>query len=253
MPPKTTHSIRQNLLLVVLAGVLPVLAVIIYSGLERRDNELSHASMTALRLARYYAGQQEREVRRIRTVLARLAQTTELKSLDLPACTVLFKTFLQANPNYANFALMDADGNAIASALPFKKQNLANRKEIRDVMAGAEFSVGEYAVGRGEQGPHTALRPLCARRRRPADGRRPWPPCACRNSPPCSGRRSLPEESFVGITDHKGSRLYRYPEKPGISHRRAHHPHCLGPHPDGGARRGVHRKGGPTGYGGSTP
>ncbi|AGW12109.1 ATP-binding protein [Megalodesulfovibrio gigas] len=203
-------SVRLNLMLVVLAGVFPVLAVVLGSGLELRRHEIEEAGLTTLRLAEYYAHQQEGETARIRTVLAALAEDPAVRALDVPACTQLFRNVLLANPNYVNFALMAADGEALASALPFTRQNLSDRKEFQAVMTTGGFAVGEYALGKVSK---VQILP-CAHPVRNAEGDLSGVLIATLRLQDMAtvfdGAR-LPPDSFVGLADREGRRLYRYP------------------------------------------
>lgn len=87
-------SVRLNLALVVLAGLLPLMAIIIHSGLERREHEIEHAKLTTMRLAELFANQQENENRRLRLILEELARTPAVRGRDIEACTALFQKAL---------------------------------------------------------------------------------------------------------------------------------------------------------------
>ncbi|GFK95417.1 Sporulation kinase A [Fundidesulfovibrio magnetotacticus] len=203
-------SVRLNLLLVVLAGVLPMTAVVLLAGWERRGLELDHAAQATAILAEYYAAQQENETLRIKTVLARLATLPEVRSLSAGEATPILRQALAVNPSYVNFALLDVAGNAVASALPFTSQNLSNRREFVDATRTGDFAVGEYAVGRvsGVQ-----VLPFA----QPVQGEAGYllgvliATLRLQDLAPAFEKAMLPEQSFVGLTDAKGLRLYRFP------------------------------------------
>ena len=206
-------SIRLNLFLVVLGGVLPVLGVVLGSGWERREHEIAHVGQTTMRLAQYYAHQQTTETARLRAVLASLAAESAVREKNLPACTALFRDVLVGNPNCVNFALMDADGEALASALPFTRQNLAERPEFRQAKVTGRFSVGEYAVGKvsGVQvlpfaypvysatGELSGVLIVTVR---------------LQDIATVFDQSMMPKGAFVGLTDREGRRLYRHPPSP---------------------------------------
>ncbi len=206
-------SIRLNLILVVLGGVLPVLGVVLGSGWERRQHEIDHVGQTTMRLAQYYAHQQESEILRLRAVLAGLAAEPAVREKDVSACTALFRDMLLGNPNCANFALMDVNGKALASALPFSSQNLAERPEFRQVKATGRFSVGEYAVGkvsgvqvlpfaypvRDAAGELSGVLIVTVR---------------LQDIATVFDQSVMPAGSFVGLADREGRRLYRHPSSP---------------------------------------
>jgi len=210
---KFPSSVRLNLLLVVLAGILPMAVVVFLSGLERRQQEIGNAFRATSVLAEFFALQQENEAQRIKAVLERLAQEQEVRALDVPACTAVLRNYLAANPNYVNFALLSETGDALASALPFSSQNLLDRKEFADARQSGRLSVGEYSVGRvsGVQ-----VLPF-AQPVQDEAGRLLGVLIATlrlQDLAPAFEQATLPPDSFVGLADGRGVRLYRHPERP---------------------------------------
>ena len=206
-------SIRLNLILVVLAGMVPVWGVVLGTAWERRQHEIEHVRQTTMRLAQYYAHQQATETLRLRAVMTALAAVPAVREKNLPACAALFRDALLVNPGCVNFALMDADGEALASALPFTRQNLADRPEFRQARATGQFAVGEYAVGkvsgvqvlpfaypvRDEAGELTGVLIVTVRLQDIAS---------------VFDQAMMPAGSFVGLVDREGKRLYRHPPSP---------------------------------------
>jgi len=203
-------SIRLNLLFVVLASILPVLCVVVSSGIDRREHEIHDAQLTTRRLAEYYATTQEEETKRLRTVLEGLARQPSVANKNYQAANKLLRYVLAANPGYANFTLLDSNGEAVASALAFTRQNFSDRVEVAKTLAGQTFCVGQYTVGRisGEQvlpfayavkddsGSVTGV--LVASQR-------------FRDISNLFVQSQLPEDSFLGLVDYRGVRLARYP------------------------------------------
>ena len=212
MRPHLPSSIRANLFLVVLAGVLPLLAIILASGWERRDNEIQEAGATAQRLVQSLADRQEGVTRGIRQMLGSLAVLPPVHELDAHACTALFRHFLSVNPNHANIALVLPNGEAIASAVPFTRASYLDMRHFREALETGEFAAGEYAVGRvsglpvlpfaypvlDEWGRAMAVLSTSLRLEAFAE---------------LFDLAQLPPDSFVGIADHRGVRLLRYPAK----------------------------------------
>lgn len=205
------HSIRFSLVLVAVLGILPMLVIFTCIGIERRSNEIEHAEHTALRLAESYAFTENQELKRIKKVLANLAKSYAVQSLDEPACNTLFKKYLNANPIYANFAMMDTNGFAISSALPFKKpKDLSNRKEVHNALTKGLFSIGEVSMGRVSK---LQILPVAY----PVYNDGGEMICVLIASLKLEGletlfqHTNLPSGSFVGLIDHRGKRLFRYP------------------------------------------
>ena len=206
------NSIRMNLILVVILGILPVLAVILTSGLERRQDEMEHAEHTTMRMAEYFASTQENEISRIREVLANLAASAPVQAMDIEACNELFRSYLGANPNYVNFALIAPDGEARASALPFQKQNLATRKEIIEALERNDFSVGEYSIGKVSKVPILPVA-LPVKNGRGETIGVVLASLRLHDYSRIFEQARLPAGSFMALVDHDGVRLYYYPQK----------------------------------------
>ena len=205
-------SIRLNLTLVVLAGILPMLAVILASGLERREREVEGARLTAARLAESIAAQQQSLAQGMQDMLSALAQLPEVQAMDAPACNLLFQRFNQAHPQYANIALLDPAGNAVASALAFSKANLADRRDFILASTQRRFSAGEYSVGRASRLPilpfalpvldgQDRLKGVLLVSLNLSEFARDFE------------KAQLPKDSFVGFADHRGLRLFRHPDR----------------------------------------
>ncbi len=203
-------SIRLNLTLVILAGILPMLVMVLASGLDRREREMDDARLTAGRLAESFARQQQALARSAQNLLSALALFPEVQALDVPACTRLFQNFNQANPRLVNIALVDPEGNALASALPFSKVNLSGRRDFILASTRLRFSAGEYSVGRASGVPvlpfalpvpdgQGRLRAVLLVSLSLHELARDF------------DKALLPPGSFVGLTDYKGLRLFRHP------------------------------------------
>ena len=105
MKPLRARSIRIRLLLLVLAAVLPAMAIVSYSGYELRKNVVRDAENYALRQVQAMAAHHERVVDDARLLLLTLARASEVRGLDAAACQVLlpvraaFNLFHAASPN----------------------------------------------------------------------------------------------------------------------------------------------------------
>ncbi|MBF0530994.1 MAG: PAS domain S-box protein, partial [Deltaproteobacteria bacterium] len=204
------QSIRLNLVLIVLAAVAPILVVILLSGLERRNHEINLTKLEALRMANSLADYQKNMVLTVRQLLSTLALLPEVQNHDLEDCSKIFEKLLQLNTDYANIALLNLNGDMLASGLPLVRANFSELKHVKDTIKTEAFSVGEYMVGRISAVPILAFAyPII-------------------NS---SGRlteiltmsirldkfnqqfddASMPKGSIYGMIDYKGVRLAYYP------------------------------------------
>ncbi|MBU2550988.1 MAG: response regulator [Proteobacteria bacterium] len=153
-PPQ---SIRLNLGLIVLAAIAPIVAVLLFSGLERRNHEIESAKEDALRLANSFASQQERMVSGVRQLQNTLTLLPAVQNRDLEACSRIFEKLLQTNPMFGNITLVNPDGKVAASGLPLTKANFGDQKQVREAIENREFSAGEYIIGRISEVPIIAF------------------------------------------------------------------------------------------------
>ena len=141
-------SIRFYLSVVVLVTLIPVLAVILLSGVEQRETELESAKLAAHRLAESFATQQESATLGVRQLLTTLALLPEVQQLDGTACARVFRRLLRENPVYANLTLLDPQGRVTAAAIPHDNVSYNDLIQFGEALHTREFAAGEYSVGR---------------------------------------------------------------------------------------------------------
>ncbi len=140
--------VRRHLLLLVFLAVLPALGIILYTGLETRRHTLAESRKDLTRLLEQFAYVQENFADQTLYLFETLEGLPEIRTLDIKACNNLFDSILRRMPYYANLMAMDPKGNVIASGVPFKATNAADRKYFREAVAMRSFSAGEFTVGR---------------------------------------------------------------------------------------------------------
>ncbi len=207
----TLNSIRYKLVLLILFTVTPCLAILVYSGLEQRRHLIDKAQSDVLLLSHTIAQAQKTITRSTQQILSTLSQAPTIQAMETKASSAVLESVLRNNPDYNNFALVDLNGNVIASGKPFTETNLADRKHIKEAIKKNDFAVGEYIVTRvGTTNPAFAFAyPILDRAGRP------------KGAVTASLRldvfsrfydvSGLPEKSFLAITDSKGIRMFYYP------------------------------------------
>lgn len=141
-------SIRAKLFLIILLAVLPALALLLYSGLEARDQGLARAEREALRSSAFLLNQQVQVTARIRELLLTLAHTSMVQELDLPGCASTFSRLRERNPIYAKILLVDLNGNVLVpSPQTSPVPNVAHRFYFKNAVATLQFTPGECVLG----------------------------------------------------------------------------------------------------------
>ncbi len=205
------RSIRTRLVLLVLISLVPALGIIVYAGLEGRRAAIRNAENEAMMTLGSLALEQERAVEATRTLLMALSEVEQIRALDVPALGRIFEKLLAQNPIYASLFMVDAEGAIVSSAIPFVPGNVRDRKVFRDCVRTKDFSVGEYAIGGTTKRPvlHFGYPVLDPK------GRIKGIIIAAVDL----GRygelfvkATLPKDSVMSIIDHRGVRLFRYPD-----------------------------------------
>ncbi len=208
------RSIRTQLLILVMLSVIPALAIVIYSGFDRQSRDIENAKGDALRVLQSFASDMERTVESTRQLLMTLAQLPDVQNLHAAACDGLFASLLQENPIYETIFAVQSDGTVFANALPFVPHSEKNKKYFQDILRRRDFSVGEYVMGITPTKPilHFAYPIINAR-----GEFKGAVAVAFRlgRYDQMFTKTKLPEDSVLGIYDHRHVRLCRShePEK----------------------------------------
>ncbi|MGA2401024.1 MAG: PAS domain S-box protein [Syntrophobacteraceae bacterium] len=209
-------SIPRKLLLLLLIIFLPASGIIVASSLVQRGRAIKEAENRAMLLVQSLAAQQEQVVAGTKQMLSTLAQLPEMKNLNAAACNELFSELKKAHPSYSFVGATTPGGDVFASYPPFEPgTNLSDRKHVSDAIRTLDFSVGEYIVGRVSKVPsinfaypvldadRKLLAILIAGLRLDEYGH-------------VLTKANLPKDSTITITDHNGTRLFRFPENDAI-------------------------------------
>lgn len=204
-------SISRKLTLLVLLSVAPAMGILLYSGMEQRNQSIDRARQDLLLLTGTMAKAQEDISLSTRQLLSTLSLLPEFQSLDVDACGSILRDVLRQNPDYLNIALTDLNGDVLISAMSRGGANLADRKHFQEALNKKTFAVGEYIISRvGSDSPAFAYAyPILAQNGKPIAVL--TTSLKLERFSRFHELASLPENSFVAVTDRKGIRLYYYP------------------------------------------
>jgi PAS domain S-box-containing protein len=141
-------SIRANLVFLVLVAMLPLFVMTLVTARELGREGLKDVKVEALRLADIYAVQVEQNILGVQRMLFVMARIPAVERLDVAACTPLLQQVVRDNPWHANIALLNPQGDVVASALPFRSINFAGLRHVAEAMRTKRFAVGEFLLGR---------------------------------------------------------------------------------------------------------
>lgn len=209
-------SIRKRLAALIFLSALPALALVIVLGLLNRHKVIEDSKLELLAFVRQAAEAQERSTTATRLMLENLANLVPVRQFDAATCTRIFSNVVRINQQrYAALHLADTDGNVIASSNPENHANYGDSMHFRDTLAFKRFVVGELQHGVSVKAPVMPFgHPVMG-----DDGQ-------VRGVLLTSilvddyiltyTGLPFPEGSFFGVCDHKGTRLFRFPEDRGL-------------------------------------
>ena len=118
IPPVFKRSIHTHLRFLVVIVLLTVLGIIVYTGVEMRDEALLDAERNALSIIHHEGLSLERFVEGTRSMLVTLAEVPEVRALNTDVCNRIFRSILEKNPAYNSLQAATSDGFLFASAKP---------------------------------------------------------------------------------------------------------------------------------------
>jgi diguanylate cyclase (GGDEF)-like protein len=204
-------SIRKSLAILVVFSLLPAFAILLYSGLEVRQQTIKTATRQVSLTVRGMAEQQREITRSTQQALTILSRLPAIRQLNINDSTRILRDLVAQNPNYNNLALVALDGNVITAATGNTNINLADRKHFKEALSRKEFVVGEFIISRlaasepvfpsaipvlDDQGNPVAVLTLVHK---------------LSSFSRYLDTTEVPRGSFVAVTDHKGIRMYYYP------------------------------------------
>jgi len=147
---RVAGSLRVRLLLLVALAIVPVVALIVYSAWDRRQEAEDRARQDAIDLTHLAVLQQDQTVdgsRQLLVILAGLTRAANLETIERAACDGVLLGFLNEFTSYEEIGIALPDGNVACSALPVEGQlNVEEESWFRRTLEMQAFSVGDYQV-----------------------------------------------------------------------------------------------------------
>lgn len=141
-------GLRLRLLLISLAGIVPVLLVLFLAFYLEREQLAQRAQREALRLAGLIAQQQEQHVESARRLLQTLALVPAIRDGAAGECSRVLAILDREIQGYSRFGLLRPDGHVYCTGGPLPEDtDRSERPFFKSVMASRAFSLGVYRVG----------------------------------------------------------------------------------------------------------
>ena len=205
-------SVRGALIFIVLLSMVPVLLIIVWTGIEHGTHLEYQVTSEAIRQTEALAEIQLRITESTRQLRATVATMVSSGMASPDRLDELLASLLERNPELLNMTITDATGIVTHSAKLDPGVDLSERRHIRNAIQLQSFSSGEYILGKiddvpsfpfslpifGEDGALTAI-VTCT--------------YMLSSYQPVFEQLRLPAETVLGIIDHSGTRLFFYPQK----------------------------------------
>ena len=211
MTPRFLHgSIRKTLAFLFLAAALPAFVVLLLYGIQKYEDSVSKAETDLLRFVNQIAEIQQQATLSTRLLLDNVARMPAVRQADAKACKEIFANALQLSPHLAGITLTDPAGNVVASTRPQMTANMSMSKHFRDALRTKSFAVGEFMIGRLQPVPIFPFAAPVLTTQGQVHGMLLASIDLDRYKQLFQNMR-FPDKSFVGVCDHAGLRLYRFP------------------------------------------
>ena len=206
------QSIRTAMFFVLIIAILPAVAIIQYTGSERISHMKADARENTLRQIETIAEIQTRITAFTRQTLVSLAGLPMVRTIDPVLTRTILNGLREANPDFINFTITDRNGVVVSSALLGTGADLSDRKSIRDSLNKNGFAAGEFVISRALQEPSFNFSQAITDK----DGNIIGAVGAIYRLSIYAtvlDKLRLPKDSILGITDHRGVRLFFHPAK----------------------------------------
>jgi diguanylate cyclase (GGDEF)-like protein/PAS domain S-box-containing protein len=151
MAQRLFSSLRVRLLASVVVAGLPVLGLVLYTGLEHRQQAMEQAQAHILRVASVISRDQQQAIEVGRQLLITLAQLPAVRERDGAACGALFSTSLQSHRRYTNLGAIAPDGRVFCSAVLVDgladRFNATSSEWFQEALGKRTFAVSDYHIG----------------------------------------------------------------------------------------------------------
>jgi len=142
------NSLRSRLMLLVALALLPLAAMTILSGVHEREHAIRASEENLRRLTGMAAANEAQSIEGARQILVDLASVPDLLK-DTSRCTALLSDVLDRNDGFANFGLIQLNGDVTCSAIPpLHPVNLGDRSHFKRAVRERRFIAGDYVFGR---------------------------------------------------------------------------------------------------------
>jgi diguanylate cyclase (GGDEF)-like protein len=147
--PKWGVTLRVRLIMLLLLTMFPAMFLLLDTTYEEKYHLESDAKQSVVTLAYYALKQHESLIEETGRLLGLLEPIMAANLSDSQECSLLLEKLLFGNFRYANFGIIQPNGDVTCSAIPLQgKINVADRDYFKAALSGKQLSIGDYQTGR---------------------------------------------------------------------------------------------------------
>ncbi len=143
-------GLRSRGIWLVLVAAIPAVLVVVFSSLDRRDQDSKNILRQQAQLEAGVKTNYERQFANAQNALAPLSvifglvSQTDLSAAKSPACDSFMSDMLRSNPGYLNLILAGPTGEVICSARPVAELDFAKRSFFQSALLNKTMSVSGF-------------------------------------------------------------------------------------------------------------
>ena len=144
---------KQIIFLILLVTVVPF-GIIVYSGINQRNHDLSQAVAIAASVAAKVQAEQDILVSGAEQLAVTLSHIPAVRDRKVAEANRILTEIVASNPQYSTIFLLDRNGVCWAAALPSQLSlSYADRRYVQNALSTGRFSSGEYTIGKVIRAP----------------------------------------------------------------------------------------------------
>ncbi len=150
-------GLRLRLLLLVLLACAPLVGLIIHTASEDRRRERNIWEQRAQRITQVATREEERLIGQTRQLLLAVSESSAVRAGNWRTSQRLLSELFSSYPGYANFGVIQTNGEVIASAVPLEETNQVDRRFFRRAMDRRAFAIGDYPASSADANANIAF------------------------------------------------------------------------------------------------
>jgi signal transduction histidine kinase len=140
--------VRRSIFVVVLLALAPALLIQGLNEFELRKSREAEVSASALRLARFGAGELGRILDSVKIVVSSLAELPAVRREDAAECETFAKAIVHSTDFLSTIGVVARDGRLLCTTATRRGVNFSDRPYFKRALAAKAPIVGEFTVGR---------------------------------------------------------------------------------------------------------